>query len=249
MAHYLTSLWASRFQGVRRIPKEDDLKEDDIKQDDSKEDGLNEYEDDTLDRLESEGSYYHKDERSFLPMSDGSFFEVTKESRMAALKRLQSLRMWGLLERDAFERYLFVRQVLHRCSMLWGTLLTAIIVITTLLMIYAYFDALYYFTKYETILYSDAMLLVVGATVALFIILSLMHANSAVDCILDGFQFSASADYQIIGKRDDWVAYVKDSPVYWYIFGFAITRGWLFGFVGGIITTIGTGLILAFFGM
>ena len=51
-------------------------------------------------------------------------------------------------------------------------------------------------------------------------------------------------DYVFI-IRDVWTAYVMAAPIYWFIFGFAITRSWLLGFFGGGVSTLtGTALVI-----
>ena len=49
--------------------------------------------------------------------------------------------------------------------------------------------------------------------------------------------------------RRVWIDYVAEAPVYWYIFGFALTRAWLGAFIGGGISSIAGGALLVFFGM
>jgi hypothetical protein len=97
----------------------------------------------------------------------------------------------------------------------------------------------------------------VTATMVVCVMLCTSYANSAVDKILKSFTYSGVDDYDLLGEqkeggeggegnpRETWTAYIAEAPIYWYIFGFAITRAWIIGFVGGGLSTLaGTALLI-----
>jgi hypothetical protein len=83
----------------------------------------------------------------------------------------------------------------------------------------------------------------------LFPIYCLAYTNSAVETIMNGFSYAAPEDYEALGGRDSWLEFIRAAPLYWYVFGFAITKSWLIGFIGGIISativTIGSSYLTA----
>ena len=143
-----------------------------------------------------------------------------------------------LVKRDAFERYLFIQHVMKYASKLWGFSLSLFFALSLLAMIYAYGTVLWYYSNEG---YVSIMAVLIGATAFVvfgFILLTLMYANSAVDLVLDGILNSSKDDYEFIGNRGDWIEFINQAPCYWYIFGFAITRTWLAGFLGGGVVAV-----------
>ena len=90
-----------------------------------------------------------------------------------------------------------------------------------------------------------------------WVMLCTSYANSAVDKIQKSFTYAAIDDYSLLGSlepdatpsREEWTAYVESAPIYWYIFGFAITRSWIIGFVGGGLSTLAGTALLIFLGL
>jgi hypothetical protein len=70
-------------------------------------------------------------------------------------------------------------------------------------------------------------------------VLLLADVNSACDNIKVTVVQSREHDFEVIGGRQAWLDYLNSFPVQWYILGFAITKSWLTGFVGGVVTTLG----------
>lgn len=157
--------------------------------------------------------------------------------------------MAGVLERDAVERYLFLHQVLERSSRIWGFVLAGLLIVSSGLIVYAYIDFMYYYTVEGYIDTFSVTVMAVATCMIIFVLGGMMLANSANDRTTSGFTYSGIKDFAIIGGREAWIQFVEKSPVYWYIFGFAITRQWFFGFIGGTLVTIGGSLAFAFIGI
>eukprot|EP01038_Epipyxis_sp_PR26KG_P016203 gene16203-22039_t len=122
-----------------------------------------------------------------------------------------------LIQRDAHERYLVVQNYMHESSVLWGKLLAAVLVTGGF-----------------------------ALAVVLYVIICVAYANGAVDRIAKGFKYAAEKDFELLGSRESWLTYIEQAPIYWYIFGFAITRPWLFSFIGGGISAIVGGVIMSY---
>jgi hypothetical protein len=173
--------------------------------------------------------------------------EAGPEEGVSKLTTIQQLSL--ALERDAVERYLFLHQMFDRSTTIWGTLLAVIMVGCVGLGIFAYVELVYYYTIDGYVNEGSVIVICICVIMAVFVVGCMMLANSAIDRINMAFKYTGINDFSIIGGRTAWVDFVAASPVYWYIFGFAITREWLFGFVGGLLATIGATVLFALVGV
>jgi hypothetical protein len=78
-----------------------------------------------------------------------------------------------------------------------------------------------------------------------YVLFVIMHANSAMDLLREGIVNSSDEDFSLIGARDNWIKFIDEAPCYWYIFGFAITKGWMIGFLSGGIAAVFGALIVS----
>lgn len=155
--------------------------------------------------------------------------DEVRRKEYIALNRM--LHIMPFVRRDAYERYIFIHELMLAFGKSWRILLTALLILSGAQIIYGFY-----------ILFSEPISGYIAATMAgaillfLFPVYCLAYTNSAVDTINHGFAYAAPEDFEALGGRDTWLQFTGESPLYWYIFGFAITRSWLIGFIGGIVT-------------
>lgn len=228
----LTNNWLNRYEGLRRVPLAEvtDAKNDkDVSSDVA-----------GTDQKKSSGIDKEAPEvEQAIPPPDPELLN----------SQITLQHMSAILDRDAVERYLFLHQVLDRSSQIWGPVLAGLLIVSAGIIVYAYIDFMYYFTVDNVIDGFSITVMAISVCMIIFVLGGMMLANSANDRIISGFTYSGMNDFAIIGGRESWIGFVQQSPVYWYIFGFAITRQWFFGFIGGTAVTIGGSLAFAFIGI
>jgi hypothetical protein len=143
-----------------------------------------------------------------------------------------------LIKRDSFERYLFIQRFFGYATKLWSNVLFSALILSLIAAVYIYISAIWEYSEYGTVNQLYIFACFFDCVFMLGLICTLMHANSAVDLIRVGLVNSSKDDYKLIGSREEWIGFIDEAPCYWYIFGFAITRSWLFGFIGGALTAV-----------
>jgi hypothetical protein len=157
-----------------------------------------------------------------------------------------------MIRRDAFERYLFTNYYMESASTIWSTYLVLMVVTNVLLFMYEYFLIAWEISKYGSPSFGLVLSCVINLFMTMFVMGCVSYANSAVDKIKNSFVYAAYDDYSIfsIGEENGrrlWIDYVTEAPVYWYVFGFALTRAWLGAFIGGGVSSIaGVALVVIF---
>jgi len=131
------------------------------------------------------------------------------------------------LKHDAYERYLFICEIMEKMSEVWSPLLTAILIVAGMLVIYYYTMILVYPSTFTYIGTEIVCLIIWTMPIA-----SLAYSNSAMSKLQKSLINSAPLDFDLIGGRADWVDYVKQTPALWCIFGFAVTPGFLASIIG-----------------
>lgn len=53
-------------------------------------------------------------------------------------------------------------------------------------------------------------------------------------------------DFEVIGGREEWIDFITDNPIYWTVFGFAITPTTLSTLLAGAVTSLGAAAISFF---
>mmetsp|Transcript_3185 Transcript_3185/g.5649 ORF Transcript_3185/g.5649 Transcript_3185/m.5649 type:complete len:637 (+) Transcript_3185:94-2004(+) len=160
----------------------------------------------------------------------------------------------SLICRDAFERYLFINYYMSSASTIWSTYLVLMVTTNLALFLYVYFLIIWEISNYGAPSFTSILNCVVNFCMTLFVMGCVSYANSAVEKIRNSFIYSAVDDYSIFDTDDEkgrrvWIDYVAEAPVYWYIFGFALTRQWLAAFVGGGISSIAAAALLMIMGL
>ena len=143
------------------------------------------------------------------------------------------------IQRDCYERYILIKTILEKIGKVWSPLQFAILVVDGVLILYYYVLILKNGSIYFVAI--DFFCLCVWATPTM----CNSYANSAMDYLQFSLKSSGPTDYSIIGGRDNFVEYAEKTPLYWYIFGFAITPSWLAGFIGGILSAVVVGAIIS----
>lgn len=155
----------------------------------------------------------------------------------------------SLIKRDAYERYLFCHNYMDSASSTWSVALFLLLAVSCMLFVYGYSLILYVYKVSGYLEPSFMGICAVTAGMIIFVLICMTYANAAVDNITKAFCFCSVEDYKLLGGREEWMEYTEKAPVYWYIFGFAITRSWLVGFLGGSVTTVAGTAVLVMFGL
>ena len=187
-----------------------------------------------------------------------SVAELSKEEMLVKL-------LGAYLKRDCYERYILLKNLMEKISILWSGILVTILLASTIFSIYLYTILL--FTGFA--LYGTIAMLLFAICCCLTPILCCSYANSAMDKLVFRYEFhiyhfsftntnttilllhslktSGPDDYSVIGGREAFLAFANDTPCFWYIFGFAITPSWLAGFMGGSASAIAVSVLVTKF--
>ena len=141
------------------------------------------------------------------------------------------------IQTDAYEHYLMLREYVAQLSSLWSGIVLVLLVVGMGLVIFAFFCL---------IIYSNSALRGTLAMFGLFFVVltqlaisCFAWANSAVDTIRRALRdSSSSSDYAVLGGREEWIAYLEDSPAHWTIYGFAITWNVLYAYASSGLTAM-----------
>jgi hypothetical protein len=150
-----------------------------------------------------------------------------------------------LIERDAYERYLFTHTYFAEASNQWSLYLFLCLAITFGLCLEAYLTVIYLYAKYLYVDVNYTVVCALNALVFTLVFACMAYANSAVEKVRDGFLYAGTNDYALIGGREAWLEYVEKAPIYWYIFGFAIKRSDVISYVGGIVSAAVAGVVMS----
>eukprot|EP01038_Epipyxis_sp_PR26KG_P013007 gene13007-17439_t len=142
------------------------------------------------------------------------------------------------IERESFERYLFMRHYLNQASKIWSPLILALVgwfvflggaagltvaggSFTTRRWNTDQFDF--------TVIYFVWFLFIRFVIVLVLPILSITHANSHVSLLTESFVDASPDDFSILGGRDKWIEFIKSVPAVWTIYGIWITYDKFYG--------------------
>jgi hypothetical protein len=139
-------------------------------------------------------------------------------------KTISWMKLVGIMNRDAVERYLFMQHYFGLCAEIWGPFIATSVAVCAITLAFNYALALYIFVKMDGLAIEPIFL--VGASLVIFSILlaSLSYANSAAETIWNSFNGAGKDDFEVIGGRESWKDYVNSSPVQWTVFGMAVTK-------------------------
>lgn len=163
-----------------------------------------------------------------------------REKKTIALETIQPL-----IERDAYERYLFTHTYFTEASSQWSLYLFICLAATFALCLECYLTLIYLYAKYQEVNVNYITLCIVNALFFTLVFCCMAYANSAVEKVHDGFVYAGSNDYALMGGRAAWLEYVNKAPIYWYIFGFAIKRSEVISYIGGLISAAVAGVIMS----
>ena len=144
------------------------------------------------------------------------------------------------IKTDAYEHYLLLREFVMQASSLWSTSLLMVFLVALTLLVIVGLSITYHHESgiiVELALFGGFFLFL-----AVFPIYCLAFANGAVYTIRDSLKHcSCPDDFKVIGGRDEWIAYLDDSPAYWTVFGVAVTWSML----NVYLSSIGTFAVVA----
>jgi hypothetical protein len=145
------------------------------------------------------------------------------------------------VQRDAFESYLFLREFMSTASKAWSFT----ILLFAFLAVFFIFSFLLgsianakFITDVEWAYYTIWTSIRV-ASLIVYPITSLAHANVCVYALEEQFLVAAPEDFAVIGGRDSWLDYIQKVPAMWMIYGVAISWDRLAGLLWTGVAGIG----------
>jgi len=216
VANALTKYWLHRFRHIRRLKAEETGDGDD---------GADAAEKDAL--LSASKS-------------------TTSTSTVAKASGLDFKALQPLIERDAYERYLFTHTFFMEASQDWSLYISLCLFISAALFAQSYFTIIYLYSTTQYLSVPFVLLCLVNGLFFSLVFATMAYANGSVENLTAGFTYSGANDYTLIGSRSAWLSYVTEAPIYWYIFGFAIKRSDIASYLGGVISAILGGVIMSY---
>lgn len=159
------------------------------------------------------------------------------------------------IRRDSLERYFFVHFFVKETAKAWDLLISCIILFGMLIAAFFLYFSIIQFVNNGNIIYEIVFfaLFTLSITSILFILMRLTYTNAAVlqirkllevgvpeSSIYKALETDSSPimDYEILGGKDEVLAYTNDKPIYWEVYGFAVTPAVLKSVFLGSFTTI-----------
>eukprot|EP01034_Spumella_vulgaris_P027734 gene27734-34501_t len=209
IAYRMTDSWIVRFEDLRRIPMPSEGGEDDEKE---------------------------KDVRDTFSTASGDTplnFSTNNAGSGVANKDL-----FEMLQRDACEHYMFIREYMNQAGQLWSIALVGVFGVFVFIIV-AYLYALLVLKEKTMLLRDGVITFIVIRFVVLVIypIVSLSHANSFCYALQDLFTVAAPKDFEIIGGREMWINFLTSAPAVWTVFGIWVTWDKLVGFLWAVGST------------
>ena len=146
----------------------------------------------------------------------------------------------SLIQRDAQENYLFIREFMNRSGELWSPAMVGLAVFAMfMLFVYIIFTAAS--TNVSAFALASVVLTVSTRMLILVIypISSICHANSYLFVLKEAFLVSAPDDFMVIGGRESWLAFLQDVPAIWTLYGLWLTWERLFALMWSILVSVG----------
>ena len=141
----------------------------------------------------------------------------------------------NLIERDAYEHYLFIQEYVKQLSELWSPILVVVFFSALCLLGLCLYEILK--DKGYQNRWVFFFIIFLCVFMILFPIYCIAYANSAMSAIHHCFHNASSpSNYKLIGGRDVWRQYLQDSSMYWCIFGLPITWGYLYSVLGTLVS-------------
>lgn len=163
--------------------------------------------------------------------------------------------------RDAFERFFLVKNIVENMSEVLKLPIACILLFSATLFLYYGSISIIFGTSVFT---TNVLWIISSGGIFFFTTSQIAAANSANDEFMklfrhstpssnsdqerdgdgfsiqsdDEFRFLPSGDFEIIGARDMWLSLLGESPIYWTIYGFALTPKWLKTLTVGAITLV-----------
>eukprot|EP01036_Dinobryon_divergens_P028928 gene28928-37950_t len=143
-----------------------------------------------------------------------------------------------LLSRDATEHYLFIVEYMRKAGVIWSPVLAVMYFISLVCMILSATMTLIFFYAYQTEDVAQFLFYLIGQGIlyAIFPTISLAHANSFINPLVNTFSAAAEEDFQMIGGRNKWLEFVNAVPAAWTLFGVWITWSKMFAVLSAFFT-------------
>jgi hypothetical protein len=169
--------------------------------------------------------------------------------------------------RDAYERYLFIYYYIHQVSTIFGPAVVTLLAVSAALFVWYFFLAFVtssalYLTLIAWIIISAAvffftMSCLTSANRTVDHIYQVFkyslplrsveitddeedieHNDQTKSFLLNSGIANSKGDYEVIGGRQEWLDYMESNPIYWTVYGFAITQRWIQSFAVAAITAV-----------
>ncbi len=143
------------------------------------------------------------------------------------------------ISRDAYEHYLFLREYMNQAGKLWSPALCGLLVyLLYLLSAYIYYMAVFTAFFLQRGILVKVLMFLLTRTAILFVypVASIAHANSCIFLLQEAFLVSSPEDYEILGGRDKWIAFLTAVPAAWSVCGLWVTWDRLFAIFWTLVT-------------
>jgi hypothetical protein len=158
-----------------------------------------------------------------------------------------------LVQRDAYESYLFLREYMSTASKVWS------FTILNFVFLAAFFTTVFLAEAIVTVNTSANTSALLWAYYACWTsvrvvlltvcpITALAHANAYIYALQELFLVAAPEDFAVLGGRDNWLDYLEKVPAVWTVYGIAVSWDRLSGLLWGGVATIGALALSAVFG-
>jgi hypothetical protein len=204
----------------------------------------------------------------YLPLQRMKMEDIKQYVSSADRARYHASHIAEACRRDAYERYLFLYYYIHQISTIFGPAVVTILSVTTALFLWFFYLAFlvtsyFYVTIISWIIISAAVFFftmscltsanrTVDHIYQVFKYSLPLRSVEITDDEEDGEQgetqtkpfllkhdiTSSKGDYEVIGGRQEWLDYIESNPIYWTVYGFAITQRWIQSFAVAAITAV-----------
>lgn len=130
-----------------------------------------------------------------------------------------------LVQRDAYESYLFLREYMSTASKVWSFTILNFIFLAVFFCTLFLLGAVANGKRASALLwaYYSIYTAVRVFLLTMYPITALAHANSYVYALQEQFLVSAPEDFAILGGRDCWLEFLEKVPAMWTVYGLAVS--------------------------
>lgn len=218
VARKLADLWIFRYSSIRRVCSRDLTGDGD---EEVSETSVANYFADIIEEYNEKFTSGHRIEGEQAATSTAATVENrnTKETKGLKFSVEDVVKLLAYFPTDAQECYSFRQEFMQQLTRTWNFFLFVVLIFSATLLLTNIFGNAWTFQWFV----SQFLTLVFDSTYLIVPLMCLAYANAAANNLRGVISNSGLTDFDVIGGREMWGAYMAEAPAYWSVMGLPIT--------------------------